>query len=122
MAERAMCKGLRVMTWVCLLVIAILSLLPADVMVRTGFNGRVEHFVAYAGTMLIAGFGYGMQRGALLKMMALCAYAGVLEVLQNFSPGRHPAFLDFVASSSGVFAGGLLSILTLALLSKVGAR
>jgi VanZ family protein len=113
-------KTLRFLTWVCVLVIAVLSLLPGDAMVRTEFNGRIEHFVAYAGTMLIAGLGYGMQRGALLKMVALCAYAGGLEVLQNFSPGRHPSFLDFWASSSGVFAGGLLSILTLALLPKVG--
>jgi hypothetical protein len=60
-------KASRVMTWVCVLAIAVLSLLPADAMVRTGFDGRVEHFVAYAGTMLIAGFGYGMQRGGCLR-------------------------------------------------------
>jgi VanZ family protein len=110
----------RVMTWVCVLVIAVLSLLPADAMVRTGFDGRVEHFVAYAGTMLIAGVGYGMQRGSLLKMAALCIYAGALEILQNFSPGRHPSFLDFAASCSGVVAGGLLFMLTLGLLPKFG--
>ena len=96
------------------MVIAVLSLLPADAMVRTGIDG--QHFIAYAGTMLIAGFGY------VLKMVALCAYAGVLEILQNFSPGRHPSFLDFMASSSGVLAGGLLSTLTVALLPKVGVR
>jgi VanZ family protein len=112
----------RFLTWVCVLVIAVLSLLPADAMVRTGIDGRIEHFIAYAGTMLIAGFGYGMQRGGSFKMVALCAYAGVLELLQNFSPGRHPSFLDFMASSSGVLAGGLLSTLMVALLPKVGVR
>jgi VanZ family protein len=104
------------------LVIAVLSLLPADAMVRTGIDGRIEHFIAYAGTMLIAGIGYGMQRGGLLKMAALCAYAGVLETLQNFSPGRHPSVLDFMASSSGVLVGGLLATLMVALLPKVGVR
>ena len=109
--KQSMQKSLRFMTWVCVLVIAVLSLLPADAMVRTGIDGRIEHFVAYAGTMLIAGCAYGMQREDWLKMLALCAYAGVLEILQNFSPGRHPSFLDFAASSAGVFAGGLLSML-----------
>jgi len=112
-------KTSRFMTWVCVLAIAVLSLMPADLMVRTGFEGRIEHFVAYAGTMMTAGFGYGMQRGGLPKMVALCAYAAVLEVLQNFSPGRHPSLLDFAASCSGVFAGGLVSMLTLTLLPKV---
>ena len=38
--------SLRVLTWCCVILLAILSLLPAEEMVRTGLPGRVEHFVA----------------------------------------------------------------------------
>jgi VanZ family protein len=34
-------------------------------------------------------------------------YAGILEYLQHFSPGRHPAIEDFAASALGALCGGL---------------
>jgi VanZ family protein len=37
----------------------------------------------------------------------LIAYAGVLEISQNFSPGRTPAILDFAAGALGVCASAL---------------
>src|ERR1700719_2045094 len=33
-------------------------------------------------------------------------YASVLEYLQNFSPGRNPAVVDFAASAFGALCGG----------------
>ena len=36
--------SLRVLTWCCVIVLAILSLLPDQQMMRTGLPGRVEHF------------------------------------------------------------------------------
>src|SRR5262249_45343046 len=55
---------IRVLTWFCVVLLAVLSLLPAQDMVRTGFPGRVEHVVAYAGSAAIAMAGYGARRGA----------------------------------------------------------
>jgi hypothetical protein len=46
--------SLRVLTWCCVILFAVLSLLPAQQMVRTGLPGRLEHFVAYAGSAAIA--------------------------------------------------------------------
>ena len=51
--------SLRALTWGCVILLAILSLLPDQQMVRTGLPGRVEHFVAYAGSAAIAVAGYG---------------------------------------------------------------
>jgi hypothetical protein len=34
-------------------------------------------------------------------------YAGILEYLQHFSPGRHPSIADFAASALGALCGGL---------------
>src|SRR5271169_207975 len=57
---------LRVLTWCCVILLAVLSLLPAEQMVRTGLPGRLEHFVAYAGSAAIAVAGYGAIGGKLL--------------------------------------------------------
>ena len=46
--------SLRFLTWGSVILLAILSLLPDQQMVRIGLPGRVEHFVAYAGSAAIA--------------------------------------------------------------------
>ena len=56
-------RSIRALTWFCVVLLAVLSLLPAQDMVRTGFPGRVEHIAAYAGSAAIAMAGYGASRG-----------------------------------------------------------
>jgi len=99
--------SLRVLTWCCVVLLAVLSLLPAEEMVRTGLPGRLEHFVAYAGSAAIAMAGYGERRGGVQIIGGLWVYAGILEYLQHFSPGRHPTIEDFAASALGALCGGL---------------
>ena len=97
---------LRVLTWCCVVLLAVLSLLPAQQMVRTGLPGRLEHFVAYAGSAAIA-IGYGASRRGVQTIGGFWVYAGILEYLQHFSPGRYPAIEDFAASALGALCGGL---------------
>jgi VanZ family protein len=99
--------SLRVLTWVCVGLLGLLSLLPAQDMVRTGFPGSLEHFAAYAGSGAIAMAGYGLNRGAVRVIGSFWLYAGVLEYLQSFSPGRHPALWDLAASALGALCGGV---------------
>jgi VanZ family protein len=99
--------SLRVLTWFCVVLLAVLSLLPAQDMARTGLPGWVEHFVAYVGSAAITMAGYGATRGAVQIIGAYWVYAAVLEYLQHFSPGRHPAIGDFAASAFGALCGGL---------------
>ena len=101
-------RSIRVLTWFCVVLLAVLSLLPAQDMVRTGFPGRVEHIVAYAGSAAIAMAGYGARWGAAQIVGGFWVYAGILEYLQHFSPGRHPAIGDFMASALGALCGGLV--------------
>jgi len=100
----------RILTWCCVILLAVLSLLPAKDMVRTGMPGEFEHFVAYAGSASIAITGYGCQ-GAVRIIGLFWVYAGVLEYLQHFSSGRHPSIVDFAASALGAFFGGLAAAL-----------
>jgi VanZ family protein len=101
----------RVLTWCCAILLAVLSLLPARQMVRTGLPGQLEHFVAYAGSAAIAMAGYGASRGGIQIIGGFWVYAGILEYLQHFSPGRHGAIEDFAASALGALCGGLATAL-----------
>ena len=103
--------SLRFLTSVCVVLLAVLSLLPAQDMVRTGFPGQLEHFAAYAGSGAIAMAGYGLNRGAARIIGCFWLYAAVLEYLQNFSPGRHPALVDFAASALGALCGWVAVVL-----------
>ncbi len=108
---RAVLTSFRVLTWYCVILLAVLSLLPAQEMVRTGIPGQLEHFLAYAGSATIAMAGYGRRRGAMRIIGLLWIYAGILEYLQHFSPGRHPSIADFAASALGALCGGLAAAL-----------
>jgi VanZ family protein len=100
--------SLRVLTWCCVILLAVLSLLPTQAMVRTGLPGQLEHFIAYAGSAAIAMAGYGASRGGMQIIGGFWLYAAILEYLQHFSPGRHPSIGDFAASALGALCGGLL--------------
>ena len=98
--------SLRLLTWGSVLLLGVLSLLPAEEVVRTGLPGQFEHFAAYACSGAIAMAAYGLNRGGPQVIGWLWLYAGLLEYLQNFSPGRHPALEDFAASALGALCGG----------------
>jgi len=105
-------KLCRFAAWACLVLLAVLSWLPGEAMIRTGINGRIEHPVAYMGTMLVVSAAYGIRLGSFRLAALLIAYAGILEVGQNFSPGRHASPFDFGASSFGVILGAIVFWLT----------
>jgi VanZ family protein len=92
----------------CLVLLTVLSWLPADEMIRTGVDGRIEHFSAYLSTTIfvLAAYMPRLRAGNLTAL--LIGYAGILELGQYFSPGRHPSLFDFAASSLGVTAGAAL--------------
>lgn len=97
-------SALRLLAWVCVGLLAVLSLLPAEEMVRTSLSGHVEHAMAYAGTALLLRLGYPEHK-VWRTALALVLYAGMLEYLQHYSPGRGPTVADWLASSTGVPIG-----------------
>ena len=100
---------LKAIAWICIIGLAVASWTPGQEMVRTGFNTRLEHTVAY----LIAGIAtiIAYPRKPIWSIAAiLCAYAGILELGQLYIPGRHAAFLDWIASSSGVLCASMTKL------------
>ena len=79
--------SLRFLTWGCVILLAILASLPDQQMVRTGLPGRIEHFVAYAGSAAIAvAAGYGARRGGVQIIGGVWVYAAILETSRTSRP------------------------------------
>ena len=101
--------ALRIAAWLCLALLAFLALIPGDLQIRTPAPGLLEHVVAYLGTTLLFALGYPGMKYRITAMLII--YAGVLEAMQSFSPGRHPTELDASASVVGVLLGVHLAIM-----------
>src|SRR5260370_40112186 len=101
--------SLRLLTWACVVLLGVLSLMPLEEIeaVRTDLPGQIEHIIAYTGSTAVAMAGYGLSRGAARIIGCVWLYAAILEYLQNFSPGRNPALADFAASAFGALCGGV---------------
>jgi VanZ family protein len=95
----------RLLAWSSIVLIAVLSLLPAEEMIRTTLGGHIEHMLAYAAAAFITALAYSRRRLGQIVFALIC-YAAILEYLQRFSPGRHPAIADWASSSAGVLVGG----------------
>src|SRR5690348_10135564 len=98
----------RVATWFCVILVIVLSLVPGQDRPRTGLAGHGEHFIAYAGTGMIAMLSYHRR---LWTIVGLSLLSSVLEILQNFIPGRSPAVLDVIFSSVGGTTGVGMAVL-----------
>ena len=96
-------RKLRAGAWFCVALLAYLSLIPSNFQVRTGLSGLLEHLVAYLGTAMLFSLGYPHKR--LQIGLGLVVYAGFLETLQAFSPGRTAHPLDACASAMGAVLG-----------------
>jgi VanZ family protein len=95
-------------TWFAMIgAVCVGSLLPAKspvLKIAAHMNDKVEHGLAYfllAGIPLFAGY-----RNTLLRVASGLVFLGLLlEVLQNYSPGRSCDFADFIADVVGVVCG-----------------
>ena len=100
--------AMRFAAWACIMAIAVLSLIPSEQIAQSGLNsglnGHVAHVLAYAGTAFLTATAYG-ERGLYRVISVLFAYAGAMEFLQRFSPGRTSRFEDYMFSGAGVLVG-----------------
>lgn len=92
----------------CLLLLAVLSWTPGPDLPRTELNSKLEHFIAYAGTMLVGGLAWPARRYTAAMVGGLSAFSGLMELGQFIAPGRHPSVWDFLVSSAGVVTSALL--------------
>lgn len=96
------------------LTIIVLSLVPGTLRPHTGAGGDAEHWLAYA--MVALSFGLGSRRGQTYLMTGtlMSAGSGLLELAQNFVPGRNAGLAGFIASSLGAWIGLGIAVALLA--------
>jgi hypothetical protein len=100
-------KTLKAIGWLCVGLLVWLSWIPADLEIRTGMAGQIEHAIAYCGTGAILAFVYQEPRRWRIAA-GLVVLAGILEIGQLWVPGRTSQPIDFAASSVGAVVGVLI--------------
>ena len=98
-------KILRWLGSIAVILLAILSLLPGEHRPNVLVSGQADHLVAYALSSVTLIGGYWHSHRNITIALSLTLYAGLLETLQLWVPGRVGQFSDFAMSTLGVWVG-----------------
>lgn len=115
-----MTKIVKTAAWLTIVAFAVLSLVPHELRPHTGLPGPLEHLVAYAIAAGLLTFGYARRSQPFVIVLSLSVYAAILEIAQIWVPGRHPAVIDFAASSAGALIGSALAWIGLQAIAPAG--
>lgn len=108
----------RTLSWLCIVAIVVLSLLPGSERPHTGATGPLEHIFAYGGTGFLLALSYQSLRTRLLLLVGLSILSGLFEIAQLWIPGRNSEVIDMLASIAGLSVGLLLGAGTVMLLRR----
>jgi VanZ family protein len=103
----------RLAGWLCIAVIAALSVVSPSLRPVTFLPHDLEHAAIFAMTGFALGLGYPHR--AAQHMGALTIFAGVVELAQIYAPGRHARLTDFAVDALAACAGVALSYAMLSL-------
>lgn len=107
----------------CVLTIVALSLLPAQEMPSTGIADGIDHLIAYWGTGGLMALAFrGRGRVLAVAGLGLIGLGGLMEVLQQLSPGRSSTWGDFLMSGGGALAGLAMGTVAARLISHLRRR
>ena len=93
----------------CVVAIIVFSLIPQAERVSTGLPGKYEHFLAYSVTGLVLGLAMPGKKGPILAGGFLIGLACLLEVMQLWSPGRHPRISDAIVGAASAILGAAVA-------------
>ncbi len=85
--------------------IAIASLIPANLQLRTGLHWLTEHFIVYV--LATCAICLIWPRPFIVAAL-LAAFSGLLEVAQGLTPDRVPDLPTALAGAGGAFAAAVL--------------
>lgn len=87
------------------LAVCVLSLLPAEELPRTRPWDKISHLIAYLEIAVLGLLGYRGPRAGWAVAVGVVALGGLLELAQQFVPGRAADLLDFFVNTLGVLLG-----------------
>ena len=97
----------RWVAWLLILAIAALTLAPIDFRPVTAAPVGLERFAASAA--IGAAFCLGYPKHRLHVIVMLLATVGILEIAQNYVPGRHGRLPDALVKASGAVLGAVFA-------------
>lgn len=102
----------RLLTWLfrigfalSVLLVCVLSLLPAEELPKVRIWDKFSHLIAYTEIAVLGLLGYRGRRAGWIVAAGVVALGGVLELAQNAVPGRSTDLLDFAVNTLGVVLG-----------------
>jgi VanZ family protein len=98
----------RSVAWLLLAAVAVFTLSPIEFRPVTGVPFDLERFGAYA--VIGAAFCLGYPKYHVRVLLFLIGTAGLLEVTQNFIPGRDAYFDDDLVKVFGAVAGAAFAM------------
>ncbi len=100
-------KVIRLIAWALLATAIVFTVVPAHLRPVTGAPSAIEHLAMFF--LIGSAFAFGYSRSDYPLCGAAIAFAGSLELLQLFVPGRHARLSDFVIDELSAVIGIALS-------------
>lgn len=101
---------LRFLWAVSVVLVFVLSLLPASALPRLPFSDKLAHFAAYALLAFLPAL-HESPRSVALQVLAVLAMGILIEFGQSYSVGRFSEVADVVANAGGAVCGVAVGIL-----------
>ena len=98
----------RIVAWLLLVAIVVLSVVPAENRPVTPAPHNFEHAAIFLAAGLAFGLGYSRY---LVQILGLIAFSAAIELIQLLIPGRHARFSDFLVDALSVSIGVGLAFL-----------
>ena len=96
-------KAARLVAWLLMSSIVILSVVPPGLRPETALPHSAEHFGIFFATG--AAFMFGYNRYKFQLVIGLIGFAGLVEIVQIFIPGRHARLSDFIVDAAALPLG-----------------
>jgi VanZ family protein len=93
----------QIIAWSLAAAIIVLSVVPPGLRPQTVAPHQLEHLAIFAAAGFAFGLGFDQKRSLLA--IYLVVFAGFIEFLQLFVPGRHARLSDFVVDAASIFGG-----------------
>jgi VanZ family protein len=101
-------KGAYFAGWLLIILITVLSLVPAALRPETNAPHNFEHFAIF----WLTGFAFGLanDRRPIGTIAALVMFSGAIEIAQIFLPDRHARVGDFIVDALAACAGAVIAL------------
>jgi VanZ family protein len=100
-------KTLKAVSWLAIISIVVLTIVPADGRPVTGLQSSQEHLLAFGFTGLTIGFAYSTH--PLVNLLSAVGFTLLLELGQIPLSTRHARFEDFIVDACAACLGVLIA-------------